>query len=681
MTGSYPVHVRPLQTVASLLVCGLVYIVILRTAVVAGAGFEIRYDSIFIPCVLAFAFLGLSRVPACFTSSGLMLISIVLCGSVLSGVWNSAVSDHSLMAGLFPHSDSFSYIDSMVRLIHDDKLTAVASRRPLSPAVGAVLLLLCQSNVKAVLALMVFLVALTISLPVREIIRTHGWLAGYVMLLGLFLFYRRFIGTALTEHMGLALACLAFTLMWRSADTARHPLLQASAGIFVLSLALLTRAGAFFVLPVSAAWAGWHWRGNRRFSIRVFLLGCAAIGAGFALNLAVLHSVGYPGASYRGNFPYVLYGLTHGGDWRQVFNDHPEVRALPEIDRNKAIYDLAMNRLADRPLSLIEGSLQACRQMLISFEGAYSFVFFALQRSVRENIGPLPPSREMRLTDKTHIQWMKYVQIISTHVSFSLYSLFSFAAILFMIRRPDPRHALLLSSAAGILLSAPFAPPSASDLMRAYAATMPLMIVLPSVGLAAVFHRVIRPNKKMPFTIERNNENTHSLLFLACVVVPILCLSPLLFGFQKNPIMQGKPATDSSHDSSRFIQLIPGSRVCIVSHGTGVLWGTQVETDTVLRNMGVLALAYPCRATELTAAVSEGNTLALGYDMHAHALLHLVLDNSDSNRLAAKPKWFHAAPVAPGEENIWWKISSVTPEKVAKHSPFKPSSVDRTKTS
>ena len=29
MTGSYPVHVRPLQTVASLLVCGLVYIVIL----------------------------------------------------------------------------------------------------------------------------------------------------------------------------------------------------------------------------------------------------------------------------------------------------------------------------------------------------------------------------------------------------------------------------------------------------------------------------------------------------------------------------------------------------------------------------------------------------------------------------------------------------------------------------
>lgn len=641
---------------AVLCACTLIYVSLLWSGIAAGPGFELRYDSVFLPFIIAAVFLGLARAPRIWEGPGLMLFSVTLCGVILSGIWTSAVSDHSLLAGLFPNSDSFTYLDSSVRLLRHGELTSVASRRPLSPAVGSVLFFLCQNNVKAVLALTVFLLALVLTLPVREVIRTHGWMAGYVMFLALLLFYRRFIGTALTEHLGLAFGCVAFALLWRSAYATKRPLWQAMAGIFVLALGLFARAGAFFVLPALVAWTGWAWRGIGRFSLKILVLGFAAVGAAYALNLAVLNSVGYPRASSTGNFPYVLYGLAHGGTWSKVFTDHPEVRLLPEIERNKAIYDLATRRISEKPFSLVEGALKAIRQMLVSYEGTYSFVFFALQRSVRENTVSTTFINAKRGLHAVIANPVKYLQITATYASFFLLSLLALIGIIYMFRSLEPGSGLLLCAATGILLSVPFAPPWASDLMRSYAATIPLLLALPAAGIIAVFTWFGLRGKAEPWFMETEERDRWGLMILALVLIPALCLSPILFGFVKNTdIAEADPRNEQIPAESRLIWLVPGSQVTI--HAGGVKhspWSSSVRIDAVRRNMGVLALEYPRQASELSKALDDGNTLALGYDKRARALRHLVL--TDADQMGPESVWAHVKPVLPSEEIVWWKI-------------------------
>ena len=92
--------------------------------------------------------------------------------------------------------------------------------------------------------------------------RTLGVGSGIFMLLCLFMFYRRYIGTTLTEHLGITFGCLAFCLIWRGAVAARlGPVLV---GLFFLSLGLNARAGAFLILPAIACWAAWDLRGPSR---------------------------------------------------------------------------------------------------------------------------------------------------------------------------------------------------------------------------------------------------------------------------------------------------------------------------------------------------------------------------------------------------------------------------------
>ena len=54
-------------------------------------------------------------------------------------------------------------------------------------------------------------------------------------------------------------------LLWQAAGERR--LFWALAGLFLTSLALNARAGAFLALPALALWLGWLRRGQRRFSL------------------------------------------------------------------------------------------------------------------------------------------------------------------------------------------------------------------------------------------------------------------------------------------------------------------------------------------------------------------------------------------------------------------------------
>lgn len=621
----------------------VVYAVILWSGALAGLGFELKYDSVIAPAVIVAFFFLLSRKPGAHVLPLLMLLMAALCGMVLSGIWASGVSDFSLLAGFFPLSDSFTYVDGAINLVRDGDLPSVASRRPLAPAVTGLLLFLCQGNFRAVLALLVFATALAMTLPVREMIRTHGWIAGGVMFIGLFFFYRRFIGTALTEHLGLTLGCLAFALLWRAAHGGRMPSAVAYAGLFVLTVALCARAAALFVLPVLSLWVGWASRGTARFSIRAFALSCAAIVAGFGLNTVVLRSIGTAGASSAGNFPYVLYGLVHGGDWQQALEDHPEIRELPELQRNKAIQDFAMAGLKERPLSLVQGAMRACGQMIFSREGAYSFVFSAFQRSVRAY--PTPP-------DSGGVITWKRLQIGATYASFAAFSLLALAGLAFLLLRRAPASVLLLGCTVGILGSTPFAPPWASELVRAYAATMPLMLALPAIGLAGPLRRAMRGDIALP------GVSCRGLTSLAFMAVPLVCMAPVLFGLRPS-VSTHVPGGSSTEP--RLLWIVPGSLVRLMPGDAAAPLRGDVDIAKARRNMGVLALSNNRRKDELQAALAAGDTLALGYDVKSRTTLHLAFNAADVAGWEHAPAWVEARPVLPGPEIIWWKIRSIKP--------------------
>lgn len=650
--------------VITLFTAASLYAGLLWSGMASAIGFELRYDAIFLPFFLGISLLIIARLPFPCVFPALVLVSTILCGLVLSGVWTAAVSDHSLLAGLFPNSDSYSYLNGSLNLLYNGDLPSRASRRPLSPAVTALLLLVFQENIKIVLAVMVFIVAITLALPTRELIRTHGWIAGYVVFLSLFLFYRRFIGTWLTEHMGLALGCIAFTLVWRSAHATRQSLIAALSGIFMLVLALCTRAGAFLILPALALWAGWAWRKNTQFSVRTFLLACVAITAGFALNAAVLYSIGNPGKAPMGNFPYVLYGLAHGGNWTKVLTDHPELQLLEEIDRNKTIYNLALKAIEDRPFSLLEGAVRAYRQMLFSTEGSYSFVFFGLQRSIRESVTQSVSTNVKGVTQKIIEEPLKYFQITATYLLFFSLSLFALKATCTLIRASNKLHGLLIFSVAGILASVPFAPPWDSDLMRAHAATMPFLIALPSIGVIETVLWLNRTDTSITgFTRNACGEDGSLLLVLALVVIPLVCVTPILMGIHKqgqNSISMKKSGMEKTEFN--LFKLLPGSQVRLVSSNTNSPWSSNVKIETALRNMGVLRLAYPQRADEMAAAISTANRLALGYNISEGKLYHLALNETEATYLAHSPQLAKTQPVLDGEEVTWKRIQFSIPD-------------------
>ena len=162
-----------------------------------------------------------------------------------------------------------------------------------------------------------------------------------------FVFFDFFIGKALTENLGLALGALGFALLWRGARLSQ--MRQSLGGLFVLTLALNARAGAFFVLPMILLWGAYHYRQRKRFSLRFLFFGVGAILAGVLANLLLLQLIGANLDSAFSNYSTVLYGLAAGNKgWQQVYRDYPGVG-------DNEIWGLAIKQILSTPGLFLSG--------------------------------------------------------------------------------------------------------------------------------------------------------------------------------------------------------------------------------------------------------------------------------------------------------------------------------------
>ncbi len=186
-----------------------------------------------------------------------------------------------------------------------------SSRRPLFAGMLAALLGLTGRNLQLTLAVLVAITAIACYLLAREVQSTHGTLAATLVMVVLFVYYRRFTGTTLTENLGFLQAALGLAWLWRGGRQKKSSYVLG--GIFLLTLALNARAGTFFILPALVVWAAWVFHEKKIVSFSVLAMASGAVVAGFLVNTIIFHALASPAGNSFANFSYTLYDLASGG--------------------------------------------------------------------------------------------------------------------------------------------------------------------------------------------------------------------------------------------------------------------------------------------------------------------------------------------------------------------------------
>ncbi len=460
-------------------------------------------------------------------------LTLLLFGLPLKAAWSNGLTSWMLIGGLLPWADASIYYLDAQRLLAGYTLSTVSASRPLFPSFLATFLGLTAQNLPLTLALLVAITAFACFFAAREVQKTHGTVAGLLILTVLFFFYRRFSGTTLTENLGLTLGATAFAILWRGIN--QNQIYGIFLGGFLLTLALAARAGAFFVLPAFILWGTLAFRGKARISWTFLLGSTSAILLGLLLNSLLFKVTSSPNDRTFSNAAYTLYGQVVGGkNWTQVFRDYPELNALPEAESSQRAYSLALEVFRRKPLGLVQGVFRAWQNYFDprgtpAGIGAFSFLGFA---------SPI----------------------------FHLFHLLGFGG--WLIQRKDKINSFLGWLTLGIWLSVPFLPPIDDGEMRVYAATIPISAALATMGTVQLYNLITEQRKKQIYQLKSSSSSTilpsNGLFAFAIILGGLLFLGPLLLKLSYHPLTFPQQTCDSGNHSL-FVHFNPSSALKITN--------------------------------------------------------------------------------------------------------------------
>jgi len=452
-------------------------------------GFNLTVILLFILLYLAFRLRGWLGQ---FLSITLTLAIFAL---ALAGLWATGQTQPSIFNGIVPLADAGDYYSDALSLISGQDFSAFSARRPLFPGLLSAILSVTSYNLMSALGIFTLITAVACYIAAREIQRNFGAEAAVFVLIILFLFYRHHSGSVMSENLGVPLGALGFALLWRG--TADKKPVIVWAGLFVTTLALNARAGAFFMLPILLLWGGWMFKSEgQKFSWRFFIIGSVAVVSAFVVNLVMVRLLATPSGVPFSNFSYSLYGLASGGkSWHYVLEIHPELDPLQEPYVSQEIYRMAFELIKDDPLLLVKGALFNWSMLFSdSWYSAYSFV--GGENKVIQDVA----------------QWIIYVLCILGLVKW--------------IRNPrDPLTSLVGVAALGVFLSVPFMPPTDAYRMRPYAVSIIVFGLLPAMGLLSGMEML-----KLRFLTPSMTENTdeRSLPVFAILLILVTLVGPLV---------------------------------------------------------------------------------------------------------------------------------------------------------
>lgn len=434
------------------------------------------------------------RIPGKIGEFTSLIITMALFAMPLAGLWASGLSQTTVLGGLIPLYDAESYYIDALGLINGSKFSLFSARRPLFPGLLAVLLSWTNQNLMASLAILTAITGFACYYTAREIQKTNGAATATFILIIVFLFFRAHSGVSMSENLGVALGSLGFALLWQGAHN--KSLVHLCLGIFITTLALNARAGAFFMLPILILWISWIFRGEKSTLWKSACYASLAVVLGFVLNLILTRIIALPSGVPFANFSYTLYGLASGGkSWAYIFEAHPEILSIQEPEQTKRIYQLAFELIRTNPLLTIQGALFNWRMLFSdSWYNIYTYVG-------GENWKVSVTAR-----------WIMYLLCTA-----GIYSWFQ--------DYKDPINSLVIASFFGVFISVPFLPPTDAYRMRPYAASILILAALPALGLDYVLKisRLETLNKKM-----ENVALSHAPLLFSLILTSVTLAGPVV---------------------------------------------------------------------------------------------------------------------------------------------------------
>jgi hypothetical protein len=490
----------------------IIFLALLAFTVPTSIGLNARYGYL-VPLIftILFAFfLSLNNSRGLLLSLSSMLILFAL---PLSALWTTGLSNEFIIGGLLPFSDAAGYYNDANRLLEGGVFSEFSTRRPLFAGLLAVLLWITGGDLKLTIAILVLITALAVYLTTLQVWKSMGTAPSALFMLICFLFYRSFIGTTLTEHLGLTLGLLGFALLWLSVVEKRVS--AAFSGIVLLTLALNARAGAFFVLPLLTLWMVIYFRDDTFSSYRILLVASACVLFGFATNYLLLSVVGSPNGGAFSNFSYVLYGLVFGGDWTTAINNPPpEVIGLTGKALTDKLYQITISAVIKDPSLLISGMLSAWKEQILK---GYTFNFVITDHS-SPGISSWFYSKQVIATSKIVAHLIALAIVAALHI-------LSLAGTYWSYRNRKKEGSIIIAILVGLFFSIPFIPPWDSDFGRVYAATIPLLAIVPSCGLNTILSTLKKRRSYHRDEIGDDGQkyNMNATLLYLFPLLPLIC--------------------------------------------------------------------------------------------------------------------------------------------------------------
>ncbi|HXQ33650.1 MAG TPA: hypothetical protein VN843_06475 [Anaerolineales bacterium] len=482
--------------------------------------FNFRLDVAFL--FVIFLGLVLSRNGTAWNTISLTL-TLTLFSIPLIYKWQTAGFYGYLIGGLLPWSDAAGYYSGAQHLIYDGHLTSWATRRPLFGGFLAVLLSATGNNLQISLAILAMLNGLALFLAAREIQKVHGsWIAATFLAI-CYWYYCAHAGITASEQLGLCFGSLGLAFFVH--ETRNESITKVIFGLFLLTVALNARAGAFFILPAFILWFGIIHHKNLGWR-KPIALGIAVVVLGMLSNMVMVKIIGSTDAVPFSNYSYSLYGLASGNaGWSQVNRDHPDVK-------EEEVLGLALEKIHNNPSLFVIGILRSYRDYFTTNYGLFSFLGIV---NDRRNLGNL-----------------------------LLLALTCVGLAIALARRKQGQYGLILAAFFGVFLSVGLIPPRDADFMRIYAATIPFTAFLASIGLSILE----QPLKKigLPAEIPTDEQTGSKLLLPFSIILLITCfIGPLLIKIAAHP--QRSSASGSCSPAEEEIRFIVsgGSSIKLVN--------------------------------------------------------------------------------------------------------------------
>ena len=435
-------------------------------------------------------------------------------------LWQSALSKYVLLGGVIPFSDAGVYTEYANQIVQNHQVGYSLQDRPMFPALLASLLLFCGRNPQTALGALLVIFGVAAHVATRSVRIWFGKVSAAAFLAIVFLYFARWIGTTMTEHLGLALGLLACPLLLSGfLEKRERPWL---AGTTLLTFALCARAGAFFVLPALCLLAALHFKNERRFAwklpARMLGLIFAAMVLSRFLAFCVFDAENFP----RSNFDYTAYGVVFYKRWDAAFHKYGS--------RHDKIQEAIIERIKKTPSCVPIGMWRAWRD------------FFK-------------DSAPFRFMGRGYAEALQAAGIL---------------AFLLACRRKLPASPFVVAVCLGIGASIPFAPPWDADTMRVYAATIPLHALVAALGVGSLWRlaatRFPGNVTELPVVVGKPGESDRELtVATACGAVLLV----LTFALPVTRLVFFPPKTRAQSVTARAEQprnLFPGTCISLVGN-------------------------------------------------------------------------------------------------------------------